>query len=114
MKAAAETTSARAYGSDWIAVDLSSGGTIYLNRAGAAWRIVAGRYGGLEVDYPAFAGDRPSHITLRGADLDLGLSVSQVEVNGDLPRDQLVLLKIPDGVEPLSLDELRKAGPLGR
>ena len=68
----------------------------------------------LEIDYPEFAGTRPSQITLRGADLNLGLAVSQVEVNADLPRDQLVLLKIPEGVTPLSIDELRKAGPLGR
>jgi hypothetical protein len=39
--------------------------------------------------------------------------LSQVEVNADLPRDQLVALKIPDGVAPLSLEQLRKAGPLG-
>ncbi len=114
VKAAAEPSAARTYGSDWMAVDLASGGTIYLNRAGTAWRIVAGRYGGLEIDYPAFEGDRPSQITLRGTELNLGLAVSQVEVNGDLPRDQLVMLKIPDGVEPLPLDELRKSGPLGQ
>ncbi len=114
VKAAAEAASARAYGSEWMAVDLSSGGTVYLNRGAAGWRIVAGRYGGLEIDYTAFAGARPSQITLRGQDLNLGLEVSQVEVNGDLPRDQLVALKIPDGVEPLSLEELRTSGPLGR
>ena len=74
VKAAAEPSAARTYGSDWMAVDLSSGGTIYLNHAGTAWRIVAGRYGGLEVDYPAFEGDRPSQITLRGTDLNLGLA----------------------------------------
>jgi len=114
VKAAADPASARAYGSNWMAVDLSSGGTIYLNRVAGAWRIVAGRYGGLEIDYPAFDGDRPSEITLRGTELNLGLTVSQGETNGDLPRDQLVALNIPDGVEPLSLEELRRAGPLGR
>jgi hypothetical protein len=114
VKAAAEPTAARAYGSDWLAVDLASGGTIYLNHAGGVWRIVAGRYGGLEVDYPAFQGDRPSQVTVRGKELDLGLAVSQVEVNGELPRDQLVMLKIPDNVAPLSLEQLRKAGPLGQ
>ena len=114
VKASAEAASARAYGPDWMAVELASGGTVYLNRVGGTWRIVAGRYGGLEIDYTAFDGDRPSQITLRGKDLNLGLTVSQAEVNGDLPRDQLVALKIPDGVEPLSLDELRGAGPLGR
>jgi hypothetical protein len=46
--------------------------------------------------------------------LDLALAVNQVELNGELPRDALVALKIPEGVTPLSLDELRKAGPLGQ
>jgi hypothetical protein len=114
VKAAADAKSAVAYGPDWLAVELASGGTIFLKRTAGAWRIVAGRYGGLEVDYPAFEGNRPSQITLRGTDLNLGLSLSQVELNGDLPRDALVALKIPDGVTPLSLDELRSAGPLGQ
>jgi hypothetical protein len=112
IRAAAESTTARAYGADWLAVDLAAGGTVYLRRIENAWRIVAGRYGGLEIDYAAFQGDRPSQIALRGADLSLGLGVSQVEVNGDLPRDQLVALKVPEGVAPLSLEQLRKAGPL--
>jgi hypothetical protein len=75
---------------------------------------VAGRHGGLEIDYPAFQGGRPSQVVLRGPDLDLALALNQVEMNADLPRDQLVALKIPEGVAPLSLDELRKAGPLGQ
>ena len=28
--------------------------------------------------------------------------------------DQLVAVKIPDGVAPLSIEELRKSGPLGQ
>jgi hypothetical protein len=114
VRAAAESTGARAYGPDWLAVDLAAGGTIYMRRFANTWRIVAGRYSGLEVDYPAFQGDRPSQVVLRGADLNLGLTLSQVEMNGDLPRDQLVALKIPDEVAPLSLEQLRKAGPLGQ
>ncbi len=114
VRAASDATGARAYGPDWLAVDPAAGGTIYLRRAGNAWRIVAGRYGGLEIDYAAFQGDRPSQVVLRGPDLSLALALSQVEVNGDLPRDQLVALTIPDGVAPLSLEQLRRAGPLGR
>ena len=113
VRAAAESTSARAHGTDWLAIDLAAGGSIYLRRLAGKWRIVAGRYGGLEIDYPAFLGARPSQVVLRGADMNLALSLNQVEVNGDLPRDALVALKIPDGVAPLSLDQLRKAGPLG-
>lgn len=113
VRAAADATAARSYGEDWLAVDLAAGGTMYLRRGAGAWRIVAGRYGGLEIDYPAFHGDRPSQVVLRGTDLDLALELNQVEVNGELPRDQLVALKIPDEVAPLSLEQLRKAGPLG-
>jgi hypothetical protein len=114
VRSESDATAARAYGPDWLAVDLAAGGTAYLRRVANAWRVVAGRYGGLEIDYPAFQGDRPSQVVLRGNDLDLALGVNQAEVNGDLPRDQLVTLKIPEGVAPLSLEELRKAGPLGQ
>jgi hypothetical protein len=113
VRAAAESTTARAYGADWLVVDLAAGGTIYLRRIAGVWQIVAGRYGGLEVDYAAFDGARPSQVVLRGTDLNLALALNQVEVNGDLPREALVALKIPDGVAPLSLEQLRKAGPLG-
>ena len=114
VKAAAEPTGARAYGTDWIALDLTGGGTIYLRRVERAWRIVAGRYGGLEIDYPEFQGDRPSRVVLRGAGLSLALALNNVEINGVLEREQLVALKIPDGVAPLSIEQLRKAGPLGQ
>lgn len=114
VRAAAEPATGRAYGADWIAVELASGGTVYLHRRSGTWRIVAGRYGGLEIDYTAFQGDRPSQVALRGADLNLALALHQVEVNGELPRDQLVSVKIPSGLSPLTLGELRRAGPLGR
>ena len=113
VRAASDSRGARAYGPDWLAVELAAGGTIYLQRAGSAWRIVAGRFEGLEIDYAAFQGDRPSQIVLRGPDLSLALALSQVDLNGELPRDQLIALKIPDGVAPLSLEQLRKSGPLG-
>jgi hypothetical protein len=113
VRAAGESTAARAFGADWLAVDLAAGGTVYLQRIASAWRIVAGRYGGLEIDYATFQGSRPSQVVLRGADLNLVLGLNQVEVNGDLPRDELVALKIPEGVAPLSIEELRRAGPLG-
>ena len=113
VRAAANATAARAYGTDWLAIELDAGGTVYLHRQNGAWQIVAGRYGGLEVDYVAFAGNRPSEVVLRSSGVNLTLTVNQVEINGELPRDQLVAVKIPPGVSPLSLEELRRAGPLG-
>jgi hypothetical protein len=114
VKAMVGPLAARAFGEDWIAVELAAGGRIFLHRNQNVWRIVAGRYGGLEVDYTAFQGGRPSQINIRGADLNLTLALDQVEANGALARDQLVALTVPAGLSPLTLDELRRAGPLGR
>jgi hypothetical protein len=114
VKAVAEPAEARMYGPDWMSIDLTSGGTVYLHRESGAWRIVAGRYGGLEIDYPAFQSNRPTQVVLRGSDLNLVLALEQAEANGDLPRDELVALKVPPGLSPLTLDELRRAGPLGQ
>lgn len=132
MKANAMPVSGREFGPDWMSVDLDSGGTMYLQRVKgqpAAWRVVAGRYAGLEIEYPQFAGEQPARIVIRSgpaaapvagsaapaaADVALTIGLSQVEVNGDLPRDQLVAVKIPPGMEPITLTELRAAGPLGR
>lgn len=114
VKASAEPASARSYGPDWLAVDLATGGTIYLRRLRGEWQIVAGRYGGLEIDYTAFANARPSQIVLRGKDLNLMLALGQIELNGDLPLQALVAVNVAPGMSPLTLDELRRAGPLGR
>jgi hypothetical protein len=118
LTAKAMPQSGREFGPDWMSVDLDSGGTVYLHRVqrpSAAWRIVAGRYAGLEIEYPQFAGEQPSQIVIRSeGKVALTMGLSQVEVNGDLPRDQLVAVKIPPGMEPITLTELRNAGPLGR
>jgi hypothetical protein len=132
VKANAVPKSGREFGPDWISVDLDSGGTVYLQRVNgqsAAWRVVAGRYAGLEIEYPQFAGEQPAQIVIRSgpvplvaaanaapavADVALTIGLSQVEVNGDLPRDQLVAVKIPPGLQPITLAQLRDAGPLGR
>jgi hypothetical protein len=130
MKANATPKSGREFGPDWMSVDLDSGGTVYLHRVTgqpAAWRVVAGRYAGLEIEYPQFAGEHPTQIVIRSelvrsvagttdraaGNVALTIGLSQVDVNGDLPRDQLVALKIPAGMEPITLAELRAAGPLG-
>jgi hypothetical protein len=113
VRAAGDAAAGRAYGDDWIAVDLAAGGTVYLQRQNGDWRIVAGRYGGLEIDYTTFQADRPSQMVLRGAGLNLTIALNQVEVNGDLPRNELVAVKIPPDLTALTLEELRRAGPMG-
>jgi hypothetical protein len=113
VNASAEPAGGRAYGPDWIAVDLAAQGTIYLQRQDDGWRIVAGRYAGLDIEYTRFAGDLPAQIQIRGAGLSLALGLSQVEANGELQREPLVAAKIPPGLLPITLQELRDTGPLG-
>jgi hypothetical protein len=121
VKASAEPAGARAYGTEWIVVDLTGGGAVYLRRgADGTWRIAAGSYGGLQVEYGELVREVPVHLQIRSSntagrsDVDLAIDLSQVEVNGDLPRDQLVALAIPPGTSPITLDQLRRSGPLGQ
>jgi hypothetical protein len=116
VRASAEPVTARSYEKDWMAVDLAGGGTVYL-RPGpdGTPRIVAGSYAGLTVQYAdAISATPPQiHLTSPGqpgrADLDLILTVSQVETNIDLPRDRLVALTIPPGTSRIDLQELRES-----
>lgn len=121
VNASRQPSGARAYGAEWIVVDLAGGGAVYLRRASdGAWRIVAGRTAGLEVEYGGPVANTPARIRIRSAagsgrpDVDLTVGVSQVEVNGDLPRDRLVALTVPPGTSTITLDELRRSGPLGK
>jgi hypothetical protein len=111
--------SARAYEGGWAAVEIADGTTVYLRRGPRGWRVVAGTRGALRVDYRNDTGPVPSHVRLRVASgtgaavTDLGITVSQVETNTSIdPR--AFALRVPDGSVPLTLDELRRSGPLGR
>ena len=50
------------------------------------------------------AGDAPAS--------DIRLALSQVDVNGAL-GPEVFRVKIPSDAQPISLDELRQAGPMG-
>jgi hypothetical protein len=45
--------------------------------------------------------------------VDLTAALSQIETNKDL-EDAAFNVTVPPGADPISLDELRAAGPLGR
>lgn len=70
------------------------------------------------MEYRDFAGARPQRVRLRAqpsgdsAGADLTLTISQVEINVTLP-DNVFSLDVPANAVPLTLEELRDAGPLG-
>lgn len=105
----------RLHDGGWATIDLEGGSTVYLRRTGA-WRVAAARRNGWQVDYLEWTGTFPQTVRLRSGDAGPGVemtaTLSEVEANTDLDPAAF-RLQIPGGVRPLSLEELRAAGPLG-
>ena len=101
----------RAHGNDWAAVE--GGGTmVYLRRIDAGWRVAAATRDNLTVQYSDFKAGRPATVFVRTTVADLALRLSQVEIN--VPIDpRAFALEIPKDAVPLTLEELRRSGPLG-
>ena len=111
----AKAVGGRLHANGWASIDLEGGATMYLRRMGA-WQISAGRRNGWEVEYPMWQGAFPQIIRLRSAaeptSVDMTATLAQIEVNTDL-QPATFNVDVPAGTAPLSLDELRDAGPLG-
>ena len=106
----------RTFDSGWAAVDVD-GSTSWLEQVGGAWRLVAATAKGIDVRYSDFVDGRSSTIRLRTttqtAPTDLTIRLSQIDVNQ--PLDAGVFdADVPAGATPMTLQELREAGPLGK
>jgi hypothetical protein len=107
----------RAYGK-WIAVDAPDA-TYFLRQVDDRWRLVASTRPPLTIEYRDFSGGRPATVTLRtspapatGAQTDLTVKLSDVNINVPLEAE-VFRANVPEGAEPLTLEELRRSGPLG-
>lgn len=108
-------TAGRSFDAGWAAVDAGSA-TSWLEQVAGVWRLVAGASRGVDVRYSDFGGGRPATIRLRttqGAPTDLTIRLSQVDVNQPLEA-AVFEADVPAGATPMTLQELREAGPLGR
>jgi hypothetical protein len=121
LKAAMEPISARAYGNEWLVIELPAGESIYIRRQHAGgWVIVGGRYSGLDIEYRNVVGGRPEAARVRSivsgaganAQVDLEIRLSQVETNVEIDAAAFTI-QPPPGTVPITLDELRQADPLG-
>jgi hypothetical protein len=102
----------RMFSNDWAAVDVG-GVTTSLRRIEGRWQVAGALRDGLSLLYDDFESTRASTIHVRtGTVADITLRVSQLEINTDIP-DKAFELNIPNDAIPLSLEELRRAGPLG-
>jgi outer membrane lipoprotein-sorting protein len=106
----------RSFANGWV-TGTSEGAATYLRRTGAGWEIAAAARGAVTVTYADYARGRPATIRLRAESqghttADVTLRLSEVEINTTLdPRTFQV--DLPEHPVPLTLEELRRAGPLG-
>jgi hypothetical protein len=114
---AGEVATGHLFTGDWASVE-GTGFTGWLRRIDGVWRMVAAVRGPLEIRYDDFVSARPSVVRIRaiqgatGTSADLMLRLSQVDIN--VPIDPRAFeAEIPADAAPLTLDELRRAGPLG-
>jgi hypothetical protein len=106
----------RAGADDWVVLTMPDG-TCYLRRSNAAWRLAAATRGPLTVRYDDFQAGRPAAIAIRATasgrvTADIRLRLSDVETNVTLDPRTFVA-DLPTDPVPLTLEELRRAGPLG-
>jgi outer membrane lipoprotein-sorting protein len=106
-------TDGRRIGEEWAAVDVA-GGSVFLQQNAGAWRVRGARLQGLTITYDELGAMWPLRVTLRTTDgtSEVRLSVSQVDANVTLGADAFQV-DVPPDAEPLTLQELRDAGPLG-
>lgn len=110
----------RMFSEDWTSVEVG-GELTYLRRVDGRWRVGGATRGPVRIVYADFANGLPSTIHVRSDSpaggsakpiADITLRVSQLEINTTLdPRAFEV--RVPPSALPLSLEELRRAGPLG-
>ena len=108
-------TGGRLHERGWATIDLGGQTALYRQRAGQAWEVRAARRAGWEIEYGKWQGGLPHQVRLRSIDaatpVDASVQISQIESNGDVP-DSAFDVEVPAGVEALTVEELRQAGPL--
>jgi hypothetical protein len=108
-------TAGRLHQNGWASIDLGGGATLFLEMADGAWQPRAARRPGWQIEYPAWQAGFPRTVRLRSLDavidVDLTATVSQLETNVPLDPSAFAVT-FPASAMELTLDELRKAGPL--
>jgi hypothetical protein len=106
---------ARRYGERWLAVDAGPGETLFLEQVASAWRVRGARTPEFTITYDELGPRQPVRLTIRASgdvSAEVRLRLSQVEINSRLGPEAFEV-QVPAEAVPLSLDELRSAGPLG-
>jgi outer membrane biogenesis lipoprotein LolB len=111
-----QATGGRVHTNGWASIELGGRATLYLQRSGSRWRLRAARRGDWQVDYvdwPEGASfpARVEMVATTPVPVELRASLAQTESNVDLP-DSAFTVRVPADAEEISLDDIRRAGPL--
>lgn len=97
----------------------ADGGVVFARRMAGGWRIVAGVARPFLIEYPdrQSAGHWPARVRISrdlpgGESVDLTIGLSQIETNITLPPEAF-RVDVPASAVPMTIDQLRQAGPLG-
>jgi outer membrane lipoprotein-sorting protein len=108
-------TSGRLHANGWASIELEGGARVYLQQRNNAWQLRAAQREGWRLDYTAGQGRFPQAVRLQsdrpGAAVDLTATLSQLEANVEIDPKAFTV-DVPASAQPLTLDELRDAGPL--
>jgi len=109
----------RQFGTDWRVVTAGSVEAYLRRTPQATWQLVAAVHhadgGEWRAEYSDPAAGLPRTVHLVSADgkrFDLRLALSQVELNARLGAD-VFRVQVPRDADPITIDELRRGGPLG-
>lgn len=86
---------------------------IYLAPLDRGWRLAGAEFDGVVADYRRLERGWPGEVELRRPDVSLRLQVVEFERNPRLPA-VVFQLPVPAAFVEMSLDELRRDGPLGQ
>ena len=106
---------ARIYGDQWLAVENANGDALFLQQVNGAWRVRGARTPAFTVTYDELGPSQPARLTIRAEGAltaEIRLRLSQVEINPPLGPEAF-RVDVPADAAPLTIDELRDAGPLG-
>jgi outer membrane biogenesis lipoprotein LolB len=109
-------TGGRLHSNGWATIQLADGATLYVQRLGSHWRVRAAQRGDWRIDYTGWpeSATFPTRVQLqatRPVVVDLRAALSQPDATSDLGPDVFVV-KVPPDAEVISLEQLRRAGPL--
>jgi hypothetical protein len=101
--------------SDGLGAVTVGGATTYLRQEQGRWLVVGSSRSPLSVRYSDFVSGRPSTLRLQATGTpaaDVTVRLSDVNINVPL-EPEVFAVDVPAGAQPLTIEELRRAGPLG-